>query len=165
MDSPDDRDGAGPRAEEVFAALGLSRDEQLALARCGFVARESHGTGVRYKLRWRDAGRQRVKSLGGDPASAARVEAALAEVQESRRWRAEMRQCVADTRRVMRRTRVLIEELERQAAERRQAPRRQRRPTASVRQRKQALSPESLWASRLRADNRMRALMEQWSAQ
>jgi hypothetical protein len=53
-----------------------------ALAAQGFVSAETRPSGaVTYKLRWRRAGRQRVRYLGSDPAAAAAVRAALANLQ------------------------------------------------------------------------------------
>ncbi len=62
--------------------LRLGAEELAALARQGFVCGEGRGPGLaRYKLRFRCAGRQRVKYLGSDPARAGRVRQELGALQ------------------------------------------------------------------------------------
>jgi len=80
------RNGTPVSLPDVLGVLGLSREDYEALTRQGFVAPEYRGkpgcqSGPHFKLRWRLGGRQRVLCLGCDPACAALVREALAELQ------------------------------------------------------------------------------------
>jgi hypothetical protein len=75
---------------ELFTRLGLMPEEVAALARQGSVSQEvrqrsGNPTGLYYKLRWRQQGRQRVTCLGRDRSLANAVLAALLWLQAPRR--------------------------------------------------------------------------------
>jgi hypothetical protein len=66
--------------------LGLTAEELHALKSQGFVSQERRGPAQpTFKLRFRYGGRQRVRSLGKDPAFAASVNRELAQVQARKR--------------------------------------------------------------------------------
>jgi hypothetical protein len=73
-------------AERCLAELGLSAADQAALAREGFISRESRGRRMAvYKLRFRVDGRQRVQYLGTEAGKVRRIEEALRALQDDRR--------------------------------------------------------------------------------
>lgn len=77
-------------AAELFHRLDLDERDLAAIARQGFVAvefrrRSGRRCGPYYKLRWRVAGRQRVRYLGRNPVLVEHVQAALAAWQAPRR--------------------------------------------------------------------------------
>jgi hypothetical protein len=98
---------APDRWSAVVARLG--RADLDALARQGFVSTEVRADGARsYKLRWRAAGRQRVLSLGKDPAAAAAVRAGLADLQADRRAARELSALAAEARTRLARAKRLL---------------------------------------------------------
>ena len=66
--------------------LGLGAEELTAVRRQGFVSRETRGGSVIFKLRFRVAGRPRVKYLGCDEARAAEVQDVLDALQRVRNY-------------------------------------------------------------------------------
>ena len=85
-------------APEPWAALAarLGPDALAALALQGFVSAEPRPSGrTSYKLRWRQGGRQRVRYLGSDAATAERVRAGLAALQAPRDNRRELARLLA----------------------------------------------------------------------
>jgi hypothetical protein len=79
-----------PDAAALFGKLGLTGEDLAALAEQGFVSAEYRFRGHRrygpfHKLRWRVAGRQRVRYLGRNPILGERVRLALAAWQAPRR--------------------------------------------------------------------------------
>ncbi|HUE73795.1 MAG TPA: hypothetical protein VMP01_23145 [Pirellulaceae bacterium] len=95
-------DAGIPVPREAIAVLDLSADEIQSLVRQGFVSREArNGTNV-YKLRFRHQGRQRVRSLGSNPQRAADVRAALAELQNGRKWELRSRRRIRQARQLQR---------------------------------------------------------------
>jgi hypothetical protein len=66
--------------------LGLTAEELRALRHQGFVSQERRGPGqLSFKLRFRCGGKQRVRSLGKDPAFVACVNRELAHFQARKR--------------------------------------------------------------------------------
>jgi hypothetical protein len=95
-----------------LAQLGLVPEEVLALRKQGFVSGEKRGPGhTCYKLRFRFAGRQRVRALGGDAAVAERVRQELAELQASTRLDRELAQLTRKAKRMLREARQRLEPL------------------------------------------------------
>ena len=81
-------DSAAPREAEqrCLTELGLTAADQAALARQGFISRESRGRRMAvYKLRFRVDGRQRVHYLGTEAGMVRRIEEALRALQDDRR--------------------------------------------------------------------------------
>lgn len=75
----------GRLAEDAaLRRLSLSQEELQCLCRQGFVAGELHSGRRIYKLRFRIAGRQRVKALGSDEAFAQAVRNELRHLQMPR---------------------------------------------------------------------------------
>jgi hypothetical protein len=93
---------AGP-IEGALAGLGLAAEDLRALARQGFVSEERRGgRGPYYKLRWRRAGQQRVRYLGGDPGRAAVVRAELEGLQRPPRAARLLARLLGEARRRLR---------------------------------------------------------------
>ena len=86
-----------------LALLGLSDIERTALEHNGSVSTEWRGRKLRYKLRFRAGGKQRVRFLGYDPAVAASVTSALVELQRSTRTIQQLRELCRAGRASMRR--------------------------------------------------------------
>ena len=79
-------------ATRIFEGVGLSGEEIAAIKLQGFVSTERRGPDMTiFKLRFRLAGRQRVKYLGTDRAAAAIFRDALLRLQQSRRLDGELR--------------------------------------------------------------------------
>lgn len=72
------------------------------LAQQGFVAKEPRGNRMRYKLRFRVGGEQRVRCLGSDPARAEQVRLAVESLQAPRQQQLALGAACKDTRRAVR---------------------------------------------------------------
>jgi hypothetical protein len=102
--------------ESLWDRLGLGVEEVAALKEQGFVRGEVRGQGlVVYKLRFRLAGRQRVKFLGRDAAYAAWVTRELAILQQPRTRDRRLKQLTRDAGRKLRQSKELIAPLIEQA--------------------------------------------------
>ncbi len=85
-------------------ALGLTSEELGSLASQGFVSHESRGSNRCYfKLRFRHCGKQVVRSLGRDPATADEVRRELCELQAESAAKRELSRLHRESRRAMRR--------------------------------------------------------------
>jgi hypothetical protein len=82
--------------------LGQTPFELQALVQQGFVAVEPRGARLIYKLRYRVAGRQRVRSLGSDPLQAQLIADELAKLQAARRQQLTTKRIVKHARRALR---------------------------------------------------------------
>ena len=76
----------------ALSRLRLSNADYQALARQGFVARETRGTRTYFKLRFRRAGKQIVRYLGSQAQLSAQVEQELKQLQRERRSQRTLRQ-------------------------------------------------------------------------
>src|SRR5258708_2065497 len=75
-----------------LADVRLTEQERASLARQGFVATELRGQGRPcFKLRFRSAGRQRVRYLGKDPQTARAIARELVGLQAARRVQLRLR--------------------------------------------------------------------------
>lgn len=92
-----------------LSRLRLTVDELASLARQGFVSCERRSSRrTLYKLRFRHAGRQVVRSLGSDPLVAGRVQACLAQHQNRAHLARELRRYGREARRAIRTTKLRL---------------------------------------------------------
>jgi hypothetical protein len=96
-------------AVKCLGELGLSAAEQAALARQGFVTRERRGQrSTIYKLRFRFAGRQRVRYLGTDPTAVDQVREALTVLQAKRQLELESKRLHREATELLRGSKLLL---------------------------------------------------------
>jgi hypothetical protein len=82
--------------------LGLAQSELQALSRQGFVAAETRGARLIYKLRFRVGGRQRVRSLGNDALQAQSIANELSQLQAARQQQLTTKRIVTLAHRALR---------------------------------------------------------------
>jgi hypothetical protein len=100
---------ANVRAAIDSLAGYVDRDDIASLACQGFVSAEKRPSGrLTYKLRWRRDGRQRVCYLGSDPAVAARVQAAVAALQQPKQAERELNKLYVVARRALREVKATL---------------------------------------------------------
>jgi hypothetical protein len=93
----------------------LSTEELRALLSQGFVSAERRAKHTYYKLRFRLAGRQRVRYLGTDPEEAGQLQRILEELQARRRHKSELARRVETAARQLRGFKRILEPLVLQA--------------------------------------------------
>ena len=98
---------------DPFRGLGLTRADRRTLRSQGFVSSEirtgrNQTAGPVFKLRWRLAGRQRVRYLGRDTERAAAISAALDVRRRDRQVLAQLEQLLRTARLSLRRARLFL---------------------------------------------------------
>ena len=87
----------------MLARIGLTAAEITAIKRQGFVSAESRGPKCTvYKLRFRVAGRQRVKYVGTDPLVADAVREELQRLQKSKHTQRNLQALIGQANRLLR---------------------------------------------------------------
>jgi hypothetical protein len=90
--------------------LNLSPEQRESLSRQGFVASEFRGSrGPFFKLRFRCGGRQIVRYLGTDPATANRVQQEVRALQHEHRLTNELARLTRQARRLLRETKIALQ--------------------------------------------------------
>ena len=101
--------------DSALAMLGLSNDELAALTKQGFISAEMRGRGLRYKLRFRVDGKQRVRCLGMASAFVEQVRAEVGQLQHRTRLRRELGDLMRASRRRLRAAKQQLRPLLRKA--------------------------------------------------
>lgn len=89
--------------------LQLSSEDLAGLAKQGFVCFEQRANGYGYfKLRFRSAGRQKVRYLGSDPSLADQIKQELIELQAARHEQLKLAQLTTQARETLRQSKAAL---------------------------------------------------------